>query len=385
MVSGLDKYFQVARCFRDEDVRDDRQPEFTQIDVEMSFVEEEDIFDMVHSLFKLIWKEMKGEDISFQRLSYEDALTKYGTDAPDLRYGLEMKDVTDLVSNSGYKIFLDIAKKGGKVRCMKAENCKDRISKKLANKLIAEVIKNAGAKGLTWIYVEDDKLKSIPEPIAESFSSDLQSALIERMDAKNGDVLFFIADEPKKSMYIGGKARVQIANMLGLIDGSKYSFVWIEHFPLFEDSEGGRPTSKHHPFTAPDASTIEYLDKDVSKVRSKAYDVVVNGTEIGGGSIRIHDANMQEKILKILGISDAEIEKEFGFLMEALRYGAPPHGGFALGLDRLVAVLVGTDNLRDVILFPKTKKFYSPVDDAPTSIKEDQLKELHIIAFGDEE
>ncbi|HDD46282.1 MAG TPA: aspartate--tRNA ligase [Candidatus Aenigmarchaeota archaeon] len=393
MISSLDRYFQVARCFRDEDIREDRQPEFTQIDIEMSFVTAKEVMELVEGLIKKVWSDILGvKDVKFRRLTYDESMKLYGTDKPDLRYGLEIVDVSEIVKSCGYKIFNSVIKKGGKVKCINASGaykiCKKGkrvFNPKSVAKLIAYV-NSIGGKGLTWIIVEDKRLSSIPPTIAESLGKDVQRNLIKRMEAKEGDILFFVADEEKKALAVCGEVRKKVAEMMGLVKDNKWSFVWVVDPPYFEHvEEGFELKPSHHPFTMPKKGSVEYLKQDLEKIKADAYDLVINGVEVGGGSIRMHSADMQREILKLMGYSKKEMEEKFGFLIKALEYGAPPHGGIAFGLDRLVAIITNSKSIRDVIIFPKTKNFVSLVDDAPKKVDEKQLKELNIIALSADE
>ncbi len=376
MVSGCDRYFQIVKCFRDEDLRADRQPEFTQIDVEMSFITEEDIYEIHERLFKKLWKEILNVEIEipFKRIKYKEAMDKYGTDKPDLRFDLTLVEVTDIVKDSDFEIFKNNIKEGGIVKAINVKNAK--ISRKEIDELI-EFVKIYSAKGLAWMKVKENKLES---SIAKFFDENIQKRLIERLKAKNGDLLLFVSD--KKHFIVNdalGNLRVHLAKKLNLIKPNTYSFVWVTDFPLIEyDEDEERHVAVHHPFTSPKEEDIPLLDKEPEKVRARAYDLTLNGVEIGGGSIRIHKKELQKKIFKILSISEEEAEKKFGFLLEAFKYGAPPHGGIAFGMDRIAAILTGNESIRDVIAFPKTKNAESLVDGSPSEVNEKQLKELHI-------
>jgi aspartyl-tRNA synthetase len=394
MMGSVDRYFQIARCFRDEDARADRQPEFTQIDVEMSFIVEEDIMRLVEEMLAELWMKIKGQDIKtpFPRLPYDVAMERYGTDSPDTRFGLEIMDVTEICRRSQYAVFLSVIKKEGRVKCINAKQIlnidseKPEDQRRFGRNWIDRLIqwtKDQGAKGLTWMKVVGDKTES---NIVKYFDDDVQSALVKAMGGEDGDLLLFIADEPARASDMSGRLREKLGAEMGLIPEDKDEFLWIVDFPLFDiPSPGARPQAKHHPFTSPKEQTVGYLDMPPAEVKARAYDVVLNGIEIGGGSIRIHRPDVQAKVLEILGIGEAEAEQKFGFLLKALRYGAPPHGGLAFGFDRLVASLLGLDSIKDTIAFPKNKKFQSLVDGSPSPVSEAQLRELQILSLASEE
>jgi len=375
MVSGCDRYFQIVKCFRDEDLRADRQPEFTQIDVEMSFIDEEDIYELHERLFKKIWKDILNKDIKipFPRLSHEGAMDRYGSDKPDTRFGLELVDVTDILKNSDFKVFTDNIKSGGIVKAINVK--KSSLSRKEIDELI-DFVRIYDAKGLAWIKVTDKGLES---SIVKFFDSKVQKDLVKRLKAEKGDLLLFVSDH--KHFVVNdalGALRVHLGKKLGLIPDN-YSFVWITDFPLVEyDEDEQRHMAVHHPFTSPKDEDIKLLEKSPEKAKAKAYDLTLNGVEIGGGSIRIHKREVQEKIFKILGISQKEAQEKFGFLLDAFRYGAPPHGGIAFGMDRVVAMLTGNESIREVIAFPKTKNAESLMEGSPSEVGEKQLKELNI-------
>jgi len=366
MISGLDKYYQIARCLRDEDLRADRQPEFTQIDMEMSFIDEEDIIQLNEKLLQHLFKTVMKQNlkIPFPRISYAGAMEKYGTDKPDTRFALELINVTDIVKKSDFLVF----NKAEQVKCICLEK---ELSRNEIDSWINWATKN-GAKGLAWIKVTDKGLES---SIVKYFDKKVQSELLKKTKSKKG-ILFFIADEPKIVNEILSKLRTEMAKKYKLIkDG--FNFIWVTDFPMFEYSEEEkRLVALHHPFTMPKQEDLKILDSYPEKAKAKAYDIVLNGIELGGGSIRIHKPDIQEKVLKSLGIDKKEAEKKFGFLLEALRYGAPPHGGIAYGLDRFIAILTGNESIREVIAFPKNKAAQSLVDDAPSEVDEKQLKEL---------
>jgi len=375
MVSGCDRYFQIVKCFRDEDLRADRQPEFTQIDVEMSFIDEEDIYDIHERLMKDIWKKVLNIDIKipFKRLTYEDAMDRYGSDKPDTRFGLELVDITDIVKTSAFKVFTDNIKSGGVVKAINVR--KSPLSRKDIDELM-EFVKIYGAKGLAWIKVTDSGLES---SIVKYFDEKTQKELGKKLKTQKGDLLLFVSGHKHFTVNDAlGNLRVHLGKKLGLIPDN-YSFVWVTDFPLVEyDEDEERHMAVHHPFTSPKDEDMELLDKDPSKAKAKAYDLTLNGVEIGGGSIRIHKREVQEKIFSILGISKEEAQQKFGFLLEAFRYGAPPHGGIAFGMDRIVALLTGNESIREVIAFPKTKSAESLMEGSPSDVDDKQLKELHI-------
>lgn len=376
MVSGFDRYYQIVKCFRDEDLRADRQPEFTQIDLEMSFVEREDVMALTEDLMAFIFKQTKGIAIPkpFPTLSYHEAMERFGTDKPDIRYGLELKGVSDLVSNSEFKVFIDILKNGGEVKGINAKGL-GGLSRKEIDELI-EKAKEFGAKGLAWIKITD---KGIESPIAKFFSNDVLRAISQRMEAQAGDMLLFVADSPKIVAETLGRLREYLARRLKLINENEFRFLWIIDFPLLEyNDEEKRNEPMHHPFTSPMDEDLPLLEVEPLKVRAKAYDIVLNGYEIGGGSIRIHRKDVQERMFRTINLGDEEAKAKFGFLLDALEYGAPPHGGIAFGLDRLVMIMAGVDTIRDVIAFPKTQKATCLLTDAPSSATKEQLKELHI-------
>jgi len=394
MMGSLDRYFQLARCFRDEDARADRQPEFTQVDVEMSFIDEEDIMNLVEELLSEIWLKLKGKEIPrpFPRLSYDDSMARFGTDSPDTRFALELTDVTEICKGSQYTIFQNVIKKDGRVKCINAKQIfnidgdKPEDQRRFGRNWIDRLInwtKDQGSKGLTWMKVVGDKTDS---NIVKYFDENVQKALVQAAGGVDGDLLLFIADEPVRSAELAGRLREHLGEEMGLIPKDKDDFLWIVDFPLFDvPSAGGRPQAKHHPFTSPKEPTLDYLDMPPAQMKARAYDVVLNGIEIGGGSIRIHRSDVQQKVLNLLGISEIEATEKFGFLLRALKYGAPPHGGLALGFDRLVALLLGLDSIKDVIAFPKNKKFQSLVDGSPSTVDEAQLRELQILSLASED
>ncbi|MGA1825640.1 MAG: aspartate--tRNA ligase [bacterium] len=379
MIGGFDRYFQIVKCFRDEDLRMDRQPEFTQIDMEMSFVDCERVMKIVEEMVKGIFSAEKNISFTtdFPILTYEESIERFGLDAPDMRFGMELVDVSDIAAESEFRVFAQVVENGGKVKAIKA-NPGAPMSRKQIDDL-TEVVKIYGAKGLAWMKIDQGGISS---PIKKFFSPVQLENLVGRMGATGEDtggneIIFFIADKPKVVAESLGRLRVYIASQLGIIPDNAYKFVWITEFPLFEyDTEQGRFVAMHHPFTAPMDDDISLLESEPGKVRAKAYDLVLNGQEIGGGSIRIHRADTQRRMFKSLGITEKEADDKFGFLIEALEYGAPPHGGIALGFDRLMAILAGISAIRDVIAFPKTTKASCLMTGAPCEISPGQLKEL---------
>lgn len=383
MVSGVDKYFQIVRCFRDEDPRADRQAEFTQIDVEMSFVEEDEVISIHEQLIAAIWKEILGVDIKLpiRRMTYQQAMDDYGIDRPDLRFDMKLKDISDIAGQSQFKVFTDTVQKGGIVKGLCAPGGGAKFSRSDIEKTFTGVAQDFGAKGLAWFKVVKDEKGEIDlsSNLTKFFTTEQRKAIIAKFDAKADDLLLFVADKPAQTNKALAPLRIKVARDLGLIDDNAYELVWIIDFPLFDWNENeNRFDSLHHPFTAPVPEDLHKLDTDPGHIRSQAYDIVVNGSEIGGGSIRIHQPEVQAKVFDLLKISRQQAQDRFGFFLDALKFGAPPHGGIAFGLDRLVMFLTGTDNIRDVIAFPKTQKGQCLLTDAPSSVEQKQLDELNL-------
>ncbi len=376
MVGGIEKYYQIAKCFRDEDLRADRQPEFTQVDIEMSFVEQEDILNMTEGLLKDAFK-AAGVEIQtpFKRLTWKEAMEKYGSDKPDTRFGLELFDVTDIMEASTFEAFKNVINAGGTVRAIRIPGIAGYSRKEMDD--VRNLAIKFGAKGLAWVtYLEDGSVKS---PVFKFLNEEQINEIQKRAGAEKGDIVFFVADKPKVVFDVLGRFRLYFGDRLGLIDKDQHDLLWVVDFPLFEYSEeDDRFVSVHHPFTMPAYEDIDKLENDKGNVKSIAYDVVYNGNELGGGSIRIHDAEIQQKAFKALGLTEEDIQEKFEFLVNAFQYGTPPHGGLALGLDRLVALLTRSNSIRDVIAFPKNSQAKDLMTNAPGIASEEQLRELHI-------
>jgi len=376
MISGFDRYYQIVKCFRDEDLRADRQPEFTQIDMELSFVNEDEIMEIAQGLIQSIFKQVLGKDLTtpFPALTYDEAMERFGLDRPDMRFGLELCNVSDIVKDANFKVFSSVVKKGGLVKAINAKGCASFTRKQIDE--LTDFTAVYKAKGLAWIKIKEDQWQS---PIAKFFTDDEKQALAQRLDLEPGDIVFFVADQPKITNEALGQLRNELGRRLELISDDVFAFTWVTHFPLFDyDETEKRYQSLHHPFTAPHEEDIDKLSTNPLDIKSRAYDLVLNGIEIGGGSIRIHDTYLQEKILKCLGIEAEEAHEKFGFLLEALESGAPPHGGIAFGLDRLMMILCREDSIRNVIAFPKTQKATCPLTEAPSRAGSAQLQELAI-------
>jgi len=376
MVSGFDRYAQITRCFRDEDLRADRQPEFTQIDCEMSFVDRDDVMTVMEGLIATIFRETLGIEVSLPmgRITYAEALDRFGVDNPDLRFGMELVNLTDIVKGCGFKVFADVAAKGGLVKALNVKNGATFSRKELDD--LTDFVAIYGAKGLAWVKMTAEGWQS---PIAKFFTPEELKAIEQALGAETGDLLLFVADSARIANEALGRLRGHLGNKLGMTPKDVYKFTWVTDFPLLEwDEESGRHVAVHHPFTAPLDEDVPLLDTDPGAVRAKAYDLVLNGSEIGGGSIRIHDQAIQSRMFQLLGIGDEEARVKFGFLLDALSYGAPPHGGIAFGLDRLTMILTGADSIRDVIAFPKTQKATCLMSEAPGVVEEKQLRELAI-------
>ena len=377
MVSGFEKYFQIARCFRDEDLRADRQPEFTQIDMEMSFLTQEEILDINERLIQKVMKEIKGIDIPrpFQRMKYDEAMSRYGSDKPDVRFGLELIDLTDVVAGCNFKVFAQTVEAGNQVKGLNIKGANDKYSRKDLDEL-TKFVGRYGAKGLAWIKVTEEGLTG---PIGKFFQDEYGQKLVERMKAEPGDTLVFVADKKSVVADALGALRKKLGKELNLIDESQFAFLWITDWPLLEYSEEeGRYTAAHHPFTRPFDEDVEKMETAPGEVRAQAYDIVLNGYELGGGSLRIYEKELQEKMFKVLGFTQEQAQEQFGFLMDAFEYGVPPHGGLAFGLDRFIMLLAGRDNLRDTIAFPKTASASCLLTDAPSTVATAQLDDLHI-------
>lgn len=376
MVAGMEKYFQIARCFRDEDLRADRQPEFTQLDMEMSFVDEEDVFSLVEDLMAALFEKGLGQTIPtpFPRITYEEAMLKYGSDKPDLRFGLEIVELTDLVQDVEFKVFSSAVKAGGVVRAINAKGCASFTRREIDE--LTKIAVDHGAKGMAWIIVTEDELRS---PITKFFTTEQIERVLQTLDAQPGDLLLFSADSATTVARVMGAIRLELGKRLGLIDDTQLSFAWVTEFPLLEyDEEEKRYVAVHHMFTSPRVEDIGLLDNNPLQAKSRAYDLILNGTEIGGGSIRIHRRDWQEKMFKLVGLTPEEAYDKFGYMLDAFEYGTPPHGGIAFGVDRLVMIMAGRSSIRDVIAFPKTQSASCLLTQAPSPVSSKQLRELSL-------
>src|SRR5699024_10334870 len=370
MMSGFEKYYQIARCFRDEDLRADRQPEFTQIDIETSFLSSDEIMDMTEKMMQKVMKEVKGQDLRLPlpRITYKDAMERFGSDKPDTRFGMELIHVSDIVKNSSFKVFQSAIENEGKVCLLNVKQQANQFSRKDIDKL-TEDVKIYGAKGLAWLKIESDDMKG---PIAKFLSQEEKNAIAEKAEAQEGDLLLFVADNTAIVYNSLGALRLKLGKKLNLIDDSKFNFLWVTDWPLLEyDEILGRFFAAHHPFTRPVEEDLDKLDSDPASVRANAYDLVLNGYELGGGSLRNYKRNQQDKMFDVLGFTKESANEQFGFLLEALEYGTPPHGGIALGLDRIIMLLAGRSNLRDTILFPKTASASDLLTDAPSEVSKE--------------
>lgn len=375
MVAGFEKYYQIVKCFRDEDLRADRQPEFTQVDLEMSFAGEDDVMDVFEGMVRMLFKEILGIDIvnPVPHMEYNEAMDRFGTDRPDTRFDMELKDITQIAAGCDFKVFRSAVENGGIVKGINVKGAAVDLSRKVIDEL-SGYVGEFGAKGLAWIKINDDSWQS---PIAKFFSNEEQKSIEKSFDATPGDIILLVADEQSLVNQSLGSLRLNIAERLNMVPKDRFDFLWVTKFPLVEyDKEEGRFQAIHHPFTSPVYEDLTMLEDSPEKVRSRAYDLVLNGVEIGGGSVRIHDISMQERIFNLLGISKDEAESKFGFLLEALKYGAPPHAGMAIGFDRLAAIMSGADSIREVIAFPKTSSASCLLTNAPSKVDEDQLDEL---------
>lgn len=377
MISGFDKYYQIVKCFRDEDLRADRQPEFTQVDIEMSFVDQEDIIAMGEDMLRKVVKDVKGIDVSgpFPRMTYAEAMDRFGSDKPDTRFGMELINVSQLGKEMNFKVFKDTVDNNGEIKAIVAKDAANKYTRKDMDAL-TEFVNIYGAKGLAWVKVVDDGLSG---PIARFFEDVNVETLKQLTEAKPGDLVMFVADKPNVVAQSLGALRIKLAKELGLIDESKLNFLWVTDWPLLEyDEDAKRYVAAHHPFTSPKREDIEKLDTEPENVQANAYDIVLNGYELGGGSIRIHNGELQQKMFEVLGFTNEQAQEQFGFLLDAFKYGAPPHGGIALGLDRLVMLLTNRTNLRDTIAFPKTASATCLLTDAPGEVSDKQLQELSL-------
>ncbi|KAB7667293.1 aspartate--tRNA ligase [Bacillus sp. B1-b2] len=377
MVGGVERYYQIARCFRDEDLRADRQPEFTQLDIETSFMSQEDIMSMMESMMATIMKQTKGVEVTlpFQRMPYDEAMARYGSDKPDTRFELELVDLSEIVKDSSFKVFASAIETGGQVKAINVKQASEKYSRKDIDAL-TDFVKVYGAKGLAWLKVDEEGLKG---PISKFITDEEQKGFEQALAIEAGDLLLFVADKKSVVADALGALRLKIAKDLDLIDQSKFNFLWVTDWPLFEyDEQEGRYYAAHHPFTMPQREDLELLDSNPKAVKAQAYDIVLNGYELGGGSLRIFEKDIQEKMFSLLGFSKEEAYEQFGFLLEAFEYGTPPHGGIAIGLDRLIMLLSGSTNLRDTIAFPKTASASCLLTNAPSEVSDNQLTDLHL-------
>lgn len=377
MIAGMDKYFQIARCFRDEDLRSDRQPEFDQIDIEMSFANEDDIFSVVEGLMRKIFKDTKGIELDeFKRIPYDECMSRFGSDKPDLRFEMEIVNITDIFKNTEFTIFQNILNDKGMINCIVARNAADKFSRKDCDHL-TEFVKVYGAKALSFLKYTNQSWSGSIHKVLNDHEKEL---LKETLQIEENDIVFIVADKPKISLTSLGALRVKLGKELKLIDESKYCFLWVTDFPMFEyDETENRYVAAHHPFTSPKAEDVDKLISDPAHCYSRAYDLVLNGYELLSGSIRIHDQNLQEKVFEAIGLTQEQAEEKFGFFLEAFKYGTPPHGGVGIGLERLVMILAGTENIRDVVAFPKTASASDLMSEAPSGVDENQLKELGLM------
>ncbi len=384
MVSGMDKYYQIAKCFRDEDLRADRQPEFTQVDMELSFVDENDIMDINERMMQKVFKELLDVDIKLplQRMTYKEAMERYGSDKPDIRFGMELKNISDIVKGTEFVVFKNALENGGSVRAINAKGCGNFPRKQIDS--LVEFVKTYQAKGLAWIVVNaDGTLKS---QIAKFFTTEKLQEIVDAMEAKAGDLILICADKNKVVFDALGALRLELSKRLELTKADDFAFLWITEFPMLEwDEEENRYVAVHHPFTAPMEQDLELLEKEPGAVRAKAYDIVLNGYELGGGSIRIHRREIQQKMFELLGFEPEDAQERFGFLLDAFQYGVPPHGGLAFGLDRIIMLMSGATSIRDVIAFPKVKDASCPMTDAPNVVEQKQLEELGIAIVKEKE